>query len=158
MLGTFSGRKFCDCSTGNFENSFLLPSRKYFFRPWWIRRLTLFYKILNNLTSLYTKEPIPSSHQLNYFLRDRDAIIRIGARTETFQSTFYLNCNSEWNKLDPEIRLAPSIGIFKKKLLSLIRLPAKSVSGIYDPIGLSHLSQIRVGLSELNFHKFRHNF
>ena len=91
----------------------------------WSRRLTLFYKILNNLTPLYTKEPIPSSHQLNYFLRDRDAIRRIGARTETLQSTFYLNCNSEWNKLHPDIRLPPSVGIFKKKLLSIISPPCK---------------------------------
>ena len=27
----------------------------------WSRRLTLFYKIINNLTPLYTKEPIPPS-------------------------------------------------------------------------------------------------
>ena len=36
--------------------------------------------------------------------------------------------------------------------------PAKSVFGIHDPMGLSHLTQLRVGLSKLNFHKFRHNF
>ena len=34
----------------------------------------------------------------------------------------------------------------------------KSVFGIHDPLGLSYLSQIRVGLSKLNFHKFKHNF
>ena len=44
------------------------------------------------------------------------------------------------------------------KLLSKIHPPAKSVFGIYDPIGLSYLSQLRVGLSKLNFHKFKHNF
>ena len=75
-----------------------------------------------------------------------------------FQSTFYPNCISEWNKLDPEIRLALSVSIFKKKLLSIICPLQKSVFGVYDPIGLSHLSQIRVGLSKLKFHKFRHNF
>ena len=30
--------------------------------------------------------------------------------------------------------------------------------GIYDPKGLSYLTQLRVGLSKLNFHKFKHNF
>ena len=29
---------------------------------------------------------------------------------------------------------------------------------IYDPKGLSNLTQYRVGLSKLNFHKFKHNF
>ena len=36
--------------------------------------------------------------------------------------------------------------------------PAKSVFGIHDPIGLSYLTQLRVALSKLNFHKFKHNF
>ena len=80
------------------------------------------------------------------------------ARTEKFQSSFYPNCTSEWNKLDPEIRLAPSLAVFKTKLLSKIRPPAKPVFGIHDPTGLSYLSQIRVGLGRLNFHKFKHNF
>ena len=79
-------------------------------------------------------------------------------RTEKFKSSFYPHCLSEWNKIDPEIRLAPSVAVFEAKLLSIIRPPAKSVFGIYDPIGLSYLSQIRVGLSKLNFHKFKHNF
>ena len=49
--------------------------------------------------------------------------------------------------------------VFKKKLLSLIcPPPAKCVFGIYDPKGLSYLTQLRVGLSKLNFHKFKHNF
>ena len=82
----------------------------------------------------------------------------MGGRTEKFQSSFYPNCISEWNKLDPEIRNVPPIAMFKTKLLSIIRPPAKSIFGIHDPIGLSYLSQIRVGLSKLNFHKFKHNF
>ena len=79
-------------------------------------------------------------------------------RTVKFNSIFYHNCILEWNTLDPEIRLAPSVAVFKKKLLSIIRPPAKSVFGIHDPFGLSYLSQLRVGLSKLNFNKFKHNF
>ena len=124
----------------------------------WSRRLALFYKILNNLTPLYTKEPIPTLHQSNYSLRHQDDVGRMRARTEKFKSSFYPDCIAEWNKLDPEIRLAPSVAIFKTKLLSIIRPPAKSVFGIHNPVGLSYLSQIRVGLSKLNFHKFNHNF
>ena len=40
----------------------------------------------------------------------------------------------------------------------MIRPPDKSVFGIHDPIGLSYLTQLRVGLSKLCFHKFKHNF
>ena len=65
---------------------------------------------------------------------------------------------SEWNNLRPEIRLAPSVAVFKKKLLSAIRPPGKPIYGIHDPKGLSFLTQLRVGLSKLNYHKFKHNF
>ena len=82
----------------------------------------------------------------------------MGGRTEKYQSSFHPNCISEWNKLDPEIRNVPSIAMFKTRLLSIIRPPAKSIFGIHDPIGLSYLSQTRVGLSKLDFHKFKHNF
>ena len=34
----------------------------------------------------------------------------------------------------------------------------KSVFRIHDPTGLSYLTQLRVGLSKVNFHKFKHNF
>ena len=124
----------------------------------WSRRLTLFYKIVNDLTPVYTKDPIPPLHQSQYSLRGQDVIGRLRARTEKFKSSFYPNCLYEWNKLEPELRLAPSVAIFKKKFLSIIRPPAKSVFGIHDPKGLSHLTQLRVGLSKLNFHKFKHNF
>ena len=80
----------------------------------WSRRLTSFYKIINNLSPAYTKDPIPPLHQSQYSLRCQDVIGRLRARTEKFKSSFYPNCLSEWNKLQPELRLAPSVAIFKK--------------------------------------------
>ena len=102
--------------------------------------------------------PIPPLRQSQNSLRKRDAIGRIRARTEKLQFSFYPHCLPEWNKLDPEIRLAPSIAAFKTKLLSKFRPLPKSVFRIHDPKGLSNLTQLRVGLSKLNFHKFKHNF
>ena len=104
------------------------------------------------------KDPIQQPPQSRYSLRNQDFVGRTRARTEKFKSSFYPQCLSEWNKIDPEIRLAPSVAVFKAKLLSIICPPSKSIFGIYDPIGLSYLSQIRVGLSKLNCHKFKHNF
>ena len=40
----------------------------------WSRRLTLFFKIINNLTPDYTKDPIPPLQQSHYSLRNQDAI------------------------------------------------------------------------------------
>ena len=124
----------------------------------WSRRLTLFYKIVNNLAPDYTVDPIPQLHQSRYSLRKQDVVGRIMARTAKFNSSFYPHCLCEWNDIEPELRLAPSVAVFKKKILSIIRPHANPVFGIHDPIGLSFLTQLRVGLSKLNCYKFKHNF
>ena len=124
----------------------------------WSRRLTLFHKFVNNLILNYILAPIPPLHQLQYCLRNQGIIGQLNARTEKLKLSFYPTCLSEWKELEPEMRFAPPIAVFKKKILSIIRPPAKSVYGVHDPKGLSYLTQIRVGLSKLNFHKFRHYF
>ena len=124
----------------------------------WSRRLILFYKIVNNLTPDYTRYPIPNFRESTYELRRRTAIGQVFARTKGFKSSFYPNCLLEWNRLDQDIRQSNSLAIFKRRLFSIIRPPAKSIFGIQNPRGLSILTQLRVGLSRLNFHKFKHNF
>ena len=124
----------------------------------WSRRLVLFYKIVNNITPAYTRDPIPLLHELPYSFRTRPATGQIYARTDKYESTFYPNCLAEWENIDPETRNASSLGIFKEKLNKIIRPTPKQVFGIHDPKGLAALTQLRVGLSALNFHKFRHNF
>ena len=123
----------------------------------WSGRL-MFYKSTNNLAPIHTKDPIPPLQQSQYSLHNQDVIGRIEARTGKFKSSFYPHCLSYWNDLDPEIRLAPSVAVFKKQLLSIIRPPVRSIFGIHDPKGLSYLTQLRVGLSKLKLHKFEHNF
>ena len=55
----------------------------------WSRRLTLFYKIINNLAPTYTKDPIPQLNQSNYTLRKQYVVGQIRTRTEIFKSSFY---------------------------------------------------------------------
>ncbi len=124
----------------------------------WSRRLVLFYKFVNNLTPDYTRVPIPPLLESSYPFRKRNVVGRICARTVSYGASFYPHCLSEWNMLDPEIRSLPTVSAFKNKLSSLIRPPVKSVFSIHDPKGLAILTQLRVGLSKLNLHKFRHNF
>ncbi len=82
----------------------------------------------------------------------------INARTDSFQSSFYPFCLIEWEKLFSDIRISCLVSIFKNRLLSIIHPSEKPVYGIHDPKGLAILTQLRVGLSMLNHHKFRHNF
>ena len=108
----------------------------------YLGRLTLLYKIVNNLPPDYTMDPIPQLHQSHYSLRKRDVVGRVMARTDKFKSSFYPHCLCEWNDIEPEIRLTPSVAVFKKKILSTIHPPppANSVFGIHDPIGPSFLT------------------
>ena len=71
----------------------------------WSRRLTLFYKFVNNLASDYTMDPIPQLHQSHYSLRKQDVVGRIMARTEKFKSSFYPHCLREWNVLNQNLDL-----------------------------------------------------
>ena len=96
--------------------------------------------------------------KIPYSFRARAAIGQIYARTDKYKSTFYPHCLAEWEHIDPETRNAPSLGVFKAKLNKIIRPTPKQVFGIHDPKGLATLTQLRVGLSALNFHKLRHNF
>ena len=48
--------------------------------------------------------------------------------------------------------------MFKKALLKFIRTIPNSVFGVADIYGIKLLTRLRVGLSHLREHKFRHNF
>ena len=93
-----------------------------------------------------------------FLFRRNNIVGQICARTSSYKTSFYSHCLSEWNKLDPEFRLSPSVSSFKNKVLSLIRPPAKPVFSVHDPKGLAILTQLRVGLSALNLHKSKRNF
>ena len=54
----------------------------------WSRHLTLFYKMINGMSPVYTTDPIPQLQQSQYSLRKQDVIGRTRVRTERFQSSF----------------------------------------------------------------------
>ena len=62
------------------------------------------------------------------------------------------------SNLDPAIRNVDKISSFKKALLGFIRPIPAATYNINDPVGLKLLTRLRVNLSHLNEHKFRHNF
>ena len=51
-----------------------------------------------------------------------------------------------------------SVSVFKKSLLGFIRPQKRSIFNINDPNGLRLLTRLRVNLSHLRDHKFKHNF
>ena len=91
--------------------------------------------------------------------QDRGKLFRnFKINTEYFKNSFFPYCVNEWNKLGLELRNSLSISKFKKDVLTFIRPKMCPVYKIHDPIGLKFLTRLRVNLSHLREHKFRHNF
>ena len=79
-------------------------------------------------------------------------------RHNFFKDSFFPAVISEWNSLNIDIRNSSSINVFKKELLKFIRPEPNSTYNINDTKGLKLLTRLRLGLSHLGDHKFRHNF
>ena len=57
-----------------------------------------------------------------------------------------------------QIRRSESFLSFKHFLLKIGQPTAKPTYNIHNPIGLKFITRLRLGLSHLNEHKFKHNF
>ena len=121
------------------------------------RRLTMFFKIMHNLTPDYLKEPLPFQ-QGRYRLRADCIINVIACRNDKYRNSFFPNTISLWNKLDLNIKRSKNISIFKSSILKIIRPIKKKTFNVHDSNRLKWIFQLRVGLSPLKHHKKRHNF
>lgn len=93
-----------------------------------------------------------------YPTRVTGEIKQIFARTDFFKHSFFPYCIREWNRLDSVLRSASSLNVFKSSLLKYIRPSPYSIFGTFHPIGIKYLTRLRLGLSHLREHKFKHNF
>ena len=77
---------------------------------------------------------------------------------QLLKNSYFLSTIIEWNKLDCNIRNSETINIFKSKIRKFIRPTANSIFGCHNPIGVKLLTRLRLGLSHLPEHKFKHSF
>ena len=97
-----------------------------------------------------------SNHQYNTPSFEDVAIIYF--RTNVFKYSYFPHTILKWNKLDVQIRRSESFLFFKNSLLKIGQPTAKPTYSIHNPIGLKFLTRLRLGLSHINEHKFKHNF
>ena len=122
----------------------------------WYGKLCCFYKILKSQSPKYLYSTIPI-HNMPYRTRQCNNIPAINVKYDFFKNTFFPSTTMEWNKLDWEIK-TESITTFKKRILSFIRSSANSTFNCHNPRGIKLLSRLRLGLSHLREHKFKHSF
>ena len=124
----------------------------------WCRKLCFYYKIQHNNCPLYLTEFLPTTKTSCYSLRSNCPRTVSNVRTERFKSTFFPSSSLNWNQLGLNIQNSSSLEIFKRALLSFIRPKPANVYKVHHPKGLKLLTLLRLGLSRLREHKFRHSF
>ena len=64
----------------------------------------------------------------------------------------------EWNNLDPHLRKSENFSVFKSNILKFIRPSPNSVYNCHNPRGICLITGLRLVLSHLREHKFKHSF
>ena len=123
----------------------------------WMRKLFMFYKMSRNLVPNYLCELIPKAER-SYNLRNSNDIPFVKFKHNFFKNSFLPSAIIEWNKLKIDIRDSVSLDVFKKKILTFVRPRSNSIFGIHNTQGVKYLNRLRVGLSHLREHKFKHGF
>lgn len=123
----------------------------------WYRRLVYFYNIVNKSAPDYLCALLPGKNVSRDPLRS-NLFRNFPAKTDYFDNSFFPYCVREWNKLGVNLQNSVSISRFKKALLDFIRPKSCPIFDIFDPIGIKLLTRLRLNLSHLREHKFRHNF
>ena len=152
---------FCDnwCNSRNFTTKKLRQIRfTYIIERRCRSKLTFFYKIVNGLLPEYRYLYLEFPSQENYPLRSTSNTRTnpIPSRSKPFRKTFFPYCINEWNNLKPEFRNAKQIGVLKKLIIT--EKKKNSLFSIHNPVGVKLLTRLRLQLSHLNEHKFRHGF
>ena len=120
-------------------------------------RLSLLYKILNQLTPEYLRHFIPDSiRRLQNTRTNRGD--GIPTRTLNFRYSFFPDALNSWNLLSSFIKSSPSLNVFKKRYMEFFNVTPNPIYGIHNPVGLKYLTRLRVGLSHLRSHKYLHKF
>ena len=119
----------------------------------WYKRLSCMYKIMIVEAPNYLINFVPKC-ETNIRTRN-NSTPTFNCRTSSI--LFFPSTLNGWFNLDLNIRNSESISIFRSKLLSLIRQVQTTIYNVFDPKGLTFLTCLRLGLSHLNEHRFRHN-
>ena len=112
----------------------------------WFRRWSHFYTLKKTQSPAYLFAEIPSECQLVYNLTNPRTYDLGFVRTNRFSNSYFKNVLSE------------SISEFKNRLLKVRRPARNSFFNIFDISGIRRLTKLRHEFSELNAHRFRHNF
>ena len=123
----------------------------------WYRNLCYFYEIYNEKSPDYLFQLIPPKKS-SYTTRNADNTPFFKSRHNFFKNSFFPSTIMEWRKLVPDVRHSDSFSAFKKNILNFMRPFPNSIFNCHNPKALKFNIRLRLGLSHLRYHKFKHNF
>ena len=123
----------------------------------WYRKLCTFLKIIKEKSPDYLFNIIPKNNS-NHRTRNSYNIPQFNIKHNFFKNSFFPSVIAEWNKLDSDIRNLNSLSLFKSRILKFIRPNPNSIFNCHNPKAIKYLSRIKLGLSHLRKHIFKHSF
>ncbi|MEW8247643.1 MAG: reverse transcriptase family protein, partial [Candidatus Thiodiazotropha endolucinida] len=120
-------------------------------------RLTLFYKMIYNLTPPYLSSFVPPlvGDISRYNLRNSDQFQTLECKSQLYYNSFLPAVVREWNSLNESCRSSPSVDCFKNKLKQSTNVPKYYYSGSRK--GQILHTRLRTNSSSLNHHLFSKN-
>ena len=123
----------------------------------WYRQLCVFYKVLKNEHPQYLFNSIPVRPTL-YPTRKPLNIPLLNANHNFFKFAFFSSTIIQWNEVGPGLRKTESLSPLKTNILKFTRPSPNSVYNCHNPKALKFITTLRLGLSHLREHKFKHSF
>ena len=106
----------------------------------WYRKFSLFYKSYKPV-SLFNLIPTNNS---NYNTKNTDKSTLFRTKRNFFKNSFFPSTVFEWNKLDPNLRSAAGLNVFKHNLLKFTRPSPNSVFNCLNCKGTKYLTRLRL--------------
>ena len=75
-----------------------------------------------------------------------------------YKNSFFWSTTIEWNNLHHDLRNSESYALFRSNILNFIRLSPNSFYRSQNIMGIKLIMRVRLGLSHLTEHKFKHSF
>ena len=118
--------------------------------------MCLFYKLQRNKSPSYLFRLIPASRL--HVSRNLNKLKFVTDKYNFFNNSLFASVINDLDKFNMKIRDSAILESFKKQILNFIRTRQNSTFKLHNPIGIKLLTRLRVGLSHLKEHKFKHNF
>ena len=122
----------------------------------WYWKLCCLFKIIKNKLSSYLFQLFLSS--TSRYLTRNSNISQIRTKHNFFKNFFFPSTINEWNNLDPDICNSESVVVFKSRILKFMWPKPNNIYNCHNAKGIRLITRLRLGLSHLRKHKFKHSF